>query len=70
MHYQASKNVFEPEFGEHTQLHLQDHLGSRYYREFWTARRRHFPEEFQKLVDRLICAGGQAEECRDEEKYT
>ena len=57
MHYQASKNVFEHDFWEHTQLHLKDHLGSRYYRDFWSARRRHFPDAFQNLMDRLIEEG-------------
>ena len=57
MHYQASKNVFEKDFWEHTQVHLADHLGSRYYRDFWAARRRHFPKAFQDMMDGLIAAG-------------
>ncbi|MEQ8432927.1 MAG: hypothetical protein RIA71_01685 [Oceanicaulis sp.] len=57
MHYQASKKVFEADFWEHTQAHLADHLDSRYYREFWGARQRHFPETFQILMNRLIEEG-------------
>jgi hypothetical protein len=57
MHYQASKKVFERDFWEYTQVHLADHLGSRYYRDFWAARRRHFPKAFQAVMDGLIEAG-------------
>lgn len=57
MHYQASKKVFERDFWEHTQVHLADHLGSRYYRDFWAARRRHFPKAFQAVMDGLIETG-------------
>jgi hypothetical protein len=57
MYYQARKKVFEEDFWQHSQNHFRDHLASRYYQSFWTARRHHFPHDFRKLVDGLIEAG-------------
>lgn len=57
MHYQAEKNVFEADFWLHTQNHFRDHLASKYYQAFWTARRHHFPLYFRDMVDQLIASG-------------
>lgn len=57
LHYQAEKKVFEKGFWLHTQNHFRDHLASHYYQGFWSARRHHFPPDFQNLVDHLIDLG-------------
>ena len=57
MHYHAGKNVFEADFWRYTQNHFRDHLASKYYQGFWTARRHHFPPGFRGLVDELVASG-------------